>query len=179
MGPAIITTNRLKLRHWRDEDTEPFSQLNKDPEVMRFFPCIQNAEETLAQIGRIKKHFRDYNYGLYAIERIDNGQFIGFTGFTHPNFQSFFTPCVEIGWRLSKENWGRGFATEAAKACLYYGFAELGFKEIYSFTAFVNIPSMNVMQKAGLKMAGEFEHPSLPDGHRLKNHVLYKIASKG
>jgi RimJ/RimL family protein N-acetyltransferase len=176
MSQIIITTPRLKLRHWKDEEAEPFIKMNMDKEVMRFFPSTQTAEETIAQIGRIKQHFTDFGYGLYAVERTDNGQFIGYTGFAHPRFESFFTPCVEIGWRLGKDNWHQGFATEAALACLKYGFDEIGFKEIFSFTAVINKPSENVMERAGLNRVGDFEHPALPDGHILKPHVLYKIA---
>jgi ribosomal-protein-alanine N-acetyltransferase len=109
---------------------------------------------------------------------MDNGQFIGYTGFAHPTFESHFTPCVEIGWRLSKENWNQGFATEAALACLHYGFKKLAFNEIYSFTATINLPSIKVMEKIGMKKQGEFEHPALAEGHKLKTHVLYKIAKE-
>lgn len=176
---AIITTKRLKLRLWGDEDVEAFIKLNEDEEVMRFFPTTQTKEQTLAQIARIKTHFTNHNYGLYALERIDKGEFIGYTGFAHPTFTSYFTPCVEIGWRLSKENWNKGFATEAASACLQHGFSALGFEEIYSFTATINLPSIRVMEKIGLKKQGLFEHPALPEGHKLKTHVLYKITKNG
>ena len=178
MSQIVITTPRLKIRHWKDEDTEPFIKMNKDEEVMRFFPAVQSAKATIALIGRVHEHFNDYGYGPYAVERMDTGQFIGFTGFFHPRFKSHFTPCVEIGWRLDKEHWNQGFATEAAIACLEHGFEILGLDEVYSFTATINLPSIKVMEKAGLKKTGEFEHPDVPDGHRLKTHVLYKIANQ-
>ena len=171
----ILTTPRLILRPWLDEDAEPFAQMNADPEVMRFFPNTQTAEETLALIARVKAHFTKHGYGPFAVERKDNGQFIGFTGLSQPNFKTDFTPCVEVGWRLSKPNWGHGFATEAAIASINYGFTELGLKEIYSFTVPTNLPSINVMKKAGLKYAGQFQHPKVLEGHALKTHVLYKI----
>lgn len=176
MPPIIIHTPRLILRQWKDEDIEPFVKMNMDEDVMRYFPAVHTINETYAQVARIKQQFTYFRYGLYALERIDNGQFIGFTGFAHPRFESHFTPCVEIGWRLSKNNWGQGFATEAAIACIQHGFNHLQFKEILSWTATINKPSINVMEKAGLKNIGEFEHPLLPDGHILKTHVLYKIA---
>ncbi len=175
MSQIIITTPRLILREWKEEDAVPFIKMNMDKEVMRFFPSTQTAEESMVLIARVKAHFADYGYGACAVERKDNGEFIGFTGLTHPRFESYFTPCVEIGWRLSKENWGHGFATEAATACLNHGFTSLGLEEIYSFTTTTNDPSMNVMKKIGMKHVGEFEHPGLPDGHILKTHVLYKI----
>ena len=174
MSQIIITTPRLNLRLWKDEDAEPFIKMNMDKEVMRFFPDTQTAEQTLALLDRVKAHFTTHGYGLWAVERKDNGRFIGFTGLWHPNFKSHFTPCVEIGWRLSKENWGLGFATEAAKACIAYGFTSIGLKEIYSFTSTINHPSINVMKKSGMQFMGEFEHPNVPDGHILKTHVLYK-----
>jgi ribosomal-protein-alanine N-acetyltransferase len=179
MSQVIIETKRLKLRQWKDEDTQSFIKMNGDAEVMRFFPSVQSADETIALIARIQKHFNDYGYGPYAVQRIDTGQFIGFTGFFHPTFKSHFTPCIEIGWRLDKDHWNQGFATDAAIACLQYGFDKLGLNEIYSFTATINLPSINVMEKAGLKKIGQFEHPNVPDGHRLKTHVLYKIANNG
>lgn len=116
-----------------------------------------------------------YGYGFFAVERKDNGEFIGFTGLTHPGFEAEFTPCVEIGWRLSKQNWGQGFATEAAMACLKFGFQELGLNEIYSFTSVHNLRSEQVMKKIGMIKEGYFEHPLMDDGHFLKQHVLYKI----
>ena len=176
MPQTIITTERLKLRHWAEADIEPFIKMNKDPEVMRFFPAAQSDEETRQQLTRIKQHFADHGYGLYAAERSDTGAFIGYIGFAHPRFNSFFTPCVEIGWRLSKENWGLGFATEAARACIQHGFDILHFPEIYSFTATINLPSVNVMKRSGLTYTGKFNHPSLPTGHPLEEHVLYRIA---
>lgn len=175
MQQVIITTSRLKLRRWKDEDEGPFIKMNMDAEVMQYFPAIQTLEQTQALITRIRQHFTDFGYGPYAVERIDNSQFIGFTGFAHPEFESYFTPCIEIGWRLSKNNWGKGFATEAAKACIAHGFKKLGFNEILSFTANINKPSVNVMKKAGMEKMGEFEHPLVPDGHILKPHVVYKI----
>ena len=174
MSNIVITTPRLKLRYWKEEDNQPFIEMNRDAEVMRFFPKLQTEEETLQQIKRIKKHFEEYGYGLYAMERIDDGDFIGFTGFSHPTFKSHFTPCVEIGWRLKADSWGNGFATEAAIACLKYGFTELQLPEIYSFTAAINLPSVNVMKKCGMAYLETFEHPAMTEGDKLKTHVLYK-----
>jgi len=169
----VLTTNRLKLRHWKEKDYEPYINLNNDPQVMEFFPAVLTREETLKQIERIETHFTKHGYGLYAAERLDNKKFIGFIGFSHPQFETSFTPCVEIGWRLSKENWNQGFATEGVTACLNYGFSLLGFDKIYSWTSHLNLPSIAVMRKAGMKHIGEFEHPLIADGHRLKRHVLY------
>ena len=170
-----IHTSRLILRQWRESDHEAYIAMNSDEEVMRYFPALQTREETLAQIERFQKFIDENGYGFFAVERKDTGAFIGFTGLSQPRFESFFTPCVEIGWRLDKAQWGMGFAQEAARACLDLAFERIGLKEVYSFTSLFNIPSMNVMQKIGMVKVGQFEHPNLADGHRLKTHVLYKI----
>src|SRR5579862_6788246 len=116
MTPIQIETSRLILRQWKLSDHEPFIRLNADKEVMEYFPSVLSEEETVAQIGRITAHIEKYGYGLFAVERKDNQQFIGFTGICHVNFECYFTPCIEVGWRLSRENWRQGFATEAARA---------------------------------------------------------------
>jgi len=173
----FIETPRLILRRLCEADYEHLIRLNQDKDVMEFFPSILTEAQTLTQIERINNHFSEYGYGLFAVERNDNGDFIGFTGLTHPTFESSFTPCVEIGWRLSKANWGMGFATEAAKACLEHGFKVIGLKEIYSFTAVLNTRSEQVMKKIGMIKQGEFDHPRMEDGHILRRHVLYKICN--
>jgi RimJ/RimL family protein N-acetyltransferase len=170
-----IHTPRLILRQWQESDHEPYIAMNLDLEVMRYFPALQTREATQTQIERIRTFIDENGYGLLAVERIDTGEFIGFTGLSQPRFESFFTPCVEIGWRLDKAHWGNGFAQEAAKAMLAFGFDQLGLNEIYSFTSGLNLPSINVMKKIGMKEVGQFEHPNVPDGDRLRMHVLYKI----
>jgi RimJ/RimL family protein N-acetyltransferase len=173
----FIETPRLILRNWLPSDDLPYIALNADKEVMEFFPSTKAAEETLEQIQRLKGHIESHGYGFFALERKDNGRFIGFTGLAHPGFEADFTPCVEIGWRLSKENWGFGFATEAAAACLEFGFNNLRLGEIYSFTSVYNSRSEKVMQRIGMVKEGHFDHPMIADGHFLKQHVLYKISS--
>lgn len=171
----LITTERLGLRHWKEDDFPPFAAMNKDEDVMRYYPSILSDEETVAMMERINGHFQTHGFGLFAVEKRDTKEFIGYTGFMIPRFQSFFTPCVEIGWRIKKEEWNKGFATEAATACLHYGFETLGFDKIYSFTSVVNQPSERVMQKTGMKKEGEFGHPNLSTDSPLCRHVLYKI----
>jgi len=174
-GEAFIETQRLILRVWRLSDHEPFVALNADPDVMEFFPSIQTPEVTLAQIERLTAHIAINGFGFFAVERKDNGAFIGFTGLAYPRFEAHFTPCVEIGWRLNKANWNRDFAAEAAKACLEFGFDELKMERIYSFTSVHNQRSENVMKKIGMTQDGFFEHPSIEVGNWLRKHVLYKI----
>jgi RimJ/RimL family protein N-acetyltransferase len=175
MSTIFLETPRLILRSWQQSDEVPFIALNRDAEVMEYFPAVLTAAETVAMIGRMSDHIAQWGYSFFAVERKDNGEFIGFTGLSHPRFESYFTPCVEIGWRLSRANWGQGFATEAAKGCLAFGLEELKLPEIYSFTSVHNIRSQNVMKKIGMDKAGLFEHPMVEDGHFLKQHVLYKI----
>ncbi len=175
MSQIFIETPRLILRKWQDTDLEPYCQLNMDEDVMEFFPSTSTHEDSLAQVERVSTHINQFGYGFFAVERKDNQQFIGFTGLSHPRFEADFTPCVEIGWRLSKANWGQGFATEAAKACLQFGFNIPGIDEIYSFTSVHNKRSEQVMIKIGMEKTGTFEHPLLAQGHILGEHVLYKI----
>lgn len=170
-------TDRLVFRTWKESDTDHFIAMNQDPEVMRYFPNTLTKEATLDFIKRIKTEFLASNYGLYAVEEKLSGEFIGFIGFHQATFQSDFTPCVEIGWRLKKEAWGKGYGTEGAKACLAYGFEVLGLEEVYSFTAKINQPSSNVMEKIGMDYVKSFDHPAVDEDSILKEHVLYKIIS--
>ena len=178
MSFTPIHTPRLILRQWQESDHAPYIAMNMDADVMQYFPSVQTAEETLAQIERFRAFINEKGYGFFAVERKDTSEFIGFTGLAQPRFESFFTPCVEIGWRLAKTHWGQGFAQEAARACLDLGFDKLNLNEIYSFTSILNLPSINVMKKIGMKEAGQFEHPNLKEGDRLKTHTLYKIEKK-
>lgn len=175
MAKIFIETSRLYLREWKASDHEPYIALNADPDVMEFFPSVQTAEESLFQAERIMVHLEKYGFTFFAVERKDNGQFIGFTGLANVGFEADFTPCVEIGWRLSKANWGQGFATEAALACLEFGFDKLGLTEIYSFTSVYNQRSEAVMKRIGMHKVGEFDHPKIEKGHPLERHLLYKF----
>ncbi len=170
----FLETPRLILRDWKDSDSRIFIEMNHDKNVMEFFPSLLTEEETFAMIERIKKFIAENNFGLWAAERKDTKEFIGFVGLSIPRFQADFTPCVEIGWRLAHKHWGYGFATEAANACLDYGFNILKLNEIVSFTSVLNIKSMNVMKKIGMHYVKDFEHPNIEDEDRLKRHVLYR-----
>jgi len=182
--PATLRTERLLLRQWRPEDREPFAALNADPEVMRHFPAPHPRSESdgLAVLNEV--HLARHGWGLWAVEvlpgRDADGQaragagFIGFTGLAAPGFDADFTPCVEVGWRLARQHWGRGYATEAAQAAIDHGFEALGLDEIVSFTFVGNDRSRRVMERLGMHEAFEFDHPRLP-GHRLERHVLYRL----
>jgi RimJ/RimL family protein N-acetyltransferase len=148
---------------------------------MEHFPSTLSREESDARAARVEAHFEEYGYGLWAVEVPGVTPFAGFVGLSIPQFEAHFTPCVEIGWRLAAEFWGRGIATEAARAALTFGFDRLGLNEIVSFTVPANVRSRRVMQRIGMRHdpAGDFDHPAIPAGHRLRRHVLYRIARRG
>lgn len=168
-------SKRLRFRRWIEEDRKSFSILNADEAVMEFFPELLTKEESDLFVDKIEDHFNKYGYGLWAVELIENSRFIGYIGFFNAEFESEFTPCIEIGWRLSKEYWNKGYATEGAKACLNYGFNLLHFESVHSFTAKINTKSINVMEKIGLEKQSEFDHTKVDKNSNLKLHVLYKI----
>ncbi|SDX60876.1 GNAT family N-acetyltransferase [Paenibacillus sp. CF384] len=170
-----LETARLRLRDWEEADLATFAGLNADEEVMRYFPKTLSAAETEAFYNVIVAEFKEFGFGLYAVDVKENNEFIGFIGFHHATFESEFTPCIEIGWRLKKEAWGKGYATEGAKACLAYGFNQLGFRDVYSFTAVINTPSSHVMDKIGMQFIRTFDHPRVDPSSPVHKHVLYHI----
>lgn len=172
---VYIETARLLLRDWKEEDLKPFAKINQDPLVMRYFLNPLTEDESLDFYNRIRDEFKEFGYGLYAIEKKEDGSFIGFAGYHNISFDEDFTPGVEIGWRIRYEDWNKGYVTEAAKACLIYAKDHLPFKTIWSFTSLPNKASERVMQKIGMEKVKEFSHPKVPDGHPLKRHVLYRV----
>ncbi|MGP8251811.1 MAG: GNAT family N-acetyltransferase [Terracidiphilus sp.] len=173
-----IETERLILRMWRREDRVPFARMNSDPAVMEFMPALLTRAESDALADRIEAHFAANGCGVWAAELRETGEFIGFVGLWIPRFEAHFTPCVEIGWRLAAGHWGKGLATEGARAAVGQAFGELGLKKLVSFTAVGNVRSRRVMGKIGMThdAADDFDHPDLPEGHWLRRHVLYRKA---
>jgi RimJ/RimL family protein N-acetyltransferase len=176
--PKSIETERLVLRHWSDDDVAPFAAMNADPAVMEHFPSVKSSEESLKEFQSIQDHFQKRGYGFWAVSEKQGSRFIGFIGLRYIDFDLPFTPAVEIGWRLAKAFWGKGYATEGAMAALKFGFDELLLKEIVSFTAKSNVRSQRVMEKIGMRrdVHGDFQHPKLPKGHPLRSHVLFRIS---
>jgi RimJ/RimL family protein N-acetyltransferase len=173
----LIETERLLLRRWKEEDREPSYRMNSDPRVMEFMPeCLTRAERDQL-FERINEHLRKHGFGLFAAELREERLFIGFIGLAVPSFEAHFTPCVEIGWRLTVDYWGRGLATEGARAVVKYSFGELALDELVSFTVPANIRSCRLMEKIGMtsNAADDFDHPNLPEGHPLRRHVLYRL----
>lgn len=176
---ATLTTPRLRLRPWRAEDRAPFAALNADPAVMEFFPAPLDRVASDAVADRIEAHFVQHGFGLWAVEAPGTAPFIGFVGLSVPRFTTHFTPCVEIAWRLAREHWGCGYASEGARRALAHGFDALALREIVAFTVPANRRSRAVMQRIGMHHDpdGDFDHPGLPQDHWLRHHVLYRMTA--
>ena len=171
----LLTTPRLRLRPWRESDLAPFAAMNADPLVMEHFAAPLSGQESDAYARRMQAAIEERGWGNWALEEIGGEPFVGFAGLSVPSFEAHFTPCTEIGWRLARSAWGRGYATEAARAALAFGFGELGHEEIVSFTALTNRRSMAVMERLGMRRDGEFDHPRISEGCPLRRHVLYRV----
>jgi RimJ/RimL family protein N-acetyltransferase len=176
MGDAELSTPRLVLRQWRDDDFEPFARLNADPAVMRYFPHALSRAHSDELAASIRTLLDEQGWGLWAVEVDGVAPFAGFVGLNRVCFAAPFTPAIEVGWRLDGPYWGRGYATEAARAALEFGFDRLGCQDIVSFTATVNLPSIRVMERLGMARdaADDFDHPAVADGP-LRRHVLYRL----
>lgn len=177
--PAGPSTGRLLLRAWRPEDRAPFAALNASRVVMEHFPSTLTREESDALADRFQRGIEERGWGAWAVERKDDRAFMGFIGLVPVTFDADFAPAVEVGWRLDRPYWGHGYATEGALAALGYAFGTLGLDRVVSFTASTNHRSEAVMVRIGMTRAGEFEHPRLPEGHRLRPHVLYEVRPPG
>ena len=183
-----LRTPRLLLREWREDDKPVYAELNADPEVMAHFPSTLTAVQSDEMVDRMAASWTDRGYGLWAVEVVEGDDaaapigFVGFVGLSSPSWETSFTPCVEVGWRLHRRAWGHGFAPEAARAALAWGFAELDLPndEVVSFTTVANTKSRRVMEKLGMThdAADDFDHPLLPDWHE-RRHVLYRLSRAG
>ena len=149
--------------------------MNANPEVMECFPSTVDEVETANFIQRMQDEYDDHNYCYFAVDLLSSNEFIGFIGLSKKTFEADFTPCVDIGWRIAPTHWGKGYATEGAKASLSYGFDQMALKSIVSMTPKINTKSIAVMKKIGMHFESEFEHPALLNDERLKTCVLYKI----
>jgi RimJ/RimL family protein N-acetyltransferase len=172
-----VRTDRLLLRRWLATDREPFARLNADAEVMRYFPAPLDRAESDALAGRADALFDSHGFGLWALQRLDTGEFLGFTGLAPMPTGIPGAGGVEVGWRLARSAWGNGYATEAAAAALRFGVDTVGLAEVNSITAVVNIRSRRVMERLGMHAAGEYEHPTLPTGSPLRRHVRYLVTA--
>jgi RimJ/RimL family protein N-acetyltransferase len=179
---TIIETPRLLLRNWQEDDRAFFHEINSDPEVMEFFPALRSREESDALMDRIVAMINDDSFGFYALQDKNTGDVVGFTGLMRTDLEPFMPKGVlEIGWRLAKRYWGKGYVTEAALASLAYAFNERGEDEVVSFAVHNNHRSTSVMQRIGMvnDPKRDFDHPKVPDSHpQLKRHVLYTISKQ-
>ena len=177
-SPYLFTSQRLGFRNWNESDLPLMAAINADERVMRYFPAQQTTEQTAAFIARQQAQYRRRGFCYFAVDRVEDGQFIGFIGLSEQHYEADFTPCVDIGWRLHTAYWGNGYATEGAKACLEYGFEWCGLETIYAVCPVVNRASEQVMVRAGMTKLREFLHPLLVQHQYLQNCVLY-MAQKG
>lgn len=169
-------TDRLRLRQWHANDREPFAALNADPKVMEFFPALLSRAESDAIADRCESLIQERGWGFWATELKETGAFIGFVGLHIPSDRLPFSPCVEIGWRLAFDYWGKGLASEAARGALQVAFQSIGLEEIVSFTAVGNRRSRAVMERLGMQESGTFEHPQVPEHSPLRLHSLYRLS---
>lgn len=172
-----LETPRLRLRAWNDADLDPLAELCADPLVMRYFPALLSRDQCAAAMARYRIHFARHGFGIWALERKDNGSFIGFTGLAWSRLQTPFCPAVELAWRLSQDHWGQGLACEAAMAVLGCAFERLQLSEVVAYTAELNERSWQLMRTLGMRheIQGDFAHPALAEGHPLRPHVLYRL----
>ena len=177
MGAIIeFETPRLRLRQWRESDREPLAALSADPVVMEFFPALITREASDASIDAWQLQFARRGWSNWAVEAKEANTFVGFVGLTVPRRLLPCSPCVEIGWRLARAHWGKGFATEAARGALRVGFERIGLPEIVSFTTVLNLRSRAVVERIGMRNANEdFDHPGVPEGNLERLHCLYRM----
>lgn len=176
MTNYIIKTERLGLRNWQTKDIAPAKVMNADKTVMEFFPNIWSHKQTEDFIQRMRKHFRKHEFCYFAVDELKTGRFIGFIGLMHQTYNTPFTPFVDVGWRIISKACGQGYATEGAKACINFAFAEMELKELYAIAPELNKKSQRVMQKLGMSFHTHFEHPKLDLNSPLRKCLAYKIA---
>lgn len=174
----IFTSERLGFRNWDSNDVDTMHDINSDEKVMEFFPSISTKEQTKEFIERMKIQFNKKGFCYFAVDKLDDNEFIGFIGLSEQTYEADFTPCVDIGWRIKRSEWNKGYATEGAKKCLEYASNVLKLESVFSIAPKINVKSEHIMVKIGLKKQYEFEHALLANNNRLKNCVLYKTDIK-
>jgi len=171
----IFKSERLGFRNWSKKDLTQFSEINADSSVMEYFPKLLAVNETSEFIDRLQQHFEKFGYNYFATEILKTGEFIGFIGLAYQDYETDFTPATDIGWRLKKSSWGKGYATEGAKKCLEFGFNKLNLSRIISTCTLNNSKSENVMRKIGMKKIGVFKHPKLKEYPAYEKCICYEI----
>ena len=176
-----LETDRLVLREWRDADKRLWADIIGDPHVRRFYPRLGTYADAEAAIERARQCQREHGFSLMAVDCKKDGAFIGMIGMV-PFDEALrnhvpTAPRVEIGWQLSKDYWGQGYAPEGARAVLDYAWNTIKLEEVVAITSWHNKPSQRVMEKIGMTRdpLGDFDHPGIPEAHKLRLHVLYRI----
>lgn len=172
-----LTTQRLILRPWCSEDLKPFIEMNRHPEVMRFFPTTISEEASAKAVDRFGEQFQEQGFCYFAAESRDSGQFLGFIGLMPIHYDMPSCAEVDLGWRLIPSAWGQGLATEGARACIHYAFDKLQIPRLAAVAPQLNKPSIGVMEKLGMRKGGQFEHPAIPADSPLNPCVYYEITS--
>ncbi len=171
----LFTTERLGFRNWSLDDLNSFAQLNADISVMEHFPNTLNIEESKDFMIRLQKHYTSFGYTYFATDLKETGEFIGFIGLKYQDFESDFTPNVDIGWRLKKSAWKKGYATEGAKKCLDLAFNQFNLDTVIATCTIQNVSSQKVMQKIGMQKKATFKHPKLKNFPEKQTCLLYEI----
>ena len=175
MKDYIFTSKRLGFRSWEEADIPQLAEINADKEVMEFFPATHSEKETREFIQKMQVQYEQKGFCYFAVDKLENSELIGFIGLSEQNFSSSFTPCIDIGWRLKKNEWKKGYASEGAKACLNFAFSQLSIERVFSIAPVVNTRSQAVMKKIGMRQVMIFNHPKLLNDRRLEKCVLYEI----
>ena len=175
MNTYIFTSEKLGFRNWKADDVDLLFKLNSNQEVMRYFPSAQTKEQCADFIGRMQNQFEKNKFCYFAVDLLETEEFIGFIGISEQTYEIDFNPSVDIGWRVLPEYWGKGYATEGARACLRYGFETIQLEKIVSVAPSINIPSITVMKKIGMEKVKTFNHPLLTDYPKIEECVLFEI----
>jgi len=171
----IFTSQRLGFRFWKTDDLDHFSEMNADPEVMQHFPKVLTLDESKEFLDRLMAHQEKHGYCYYAVELKESGEWLGFIGMAYQTFESDFTPCTDIGWRLKRSAWGHGYATEGAECCKIFAFRTLKLTKLIATCTTTNFSSENVMKKIGMTKSADFKHPNLTGFPELQDCFCYEI----
>jgi ribosomal-protein-alanine N-acetyltransferase len=172
-----LLTPRLILRSWTDSDRQPFAEMSEDADVMEHLRPLATRDACNAWIDVQINHQFSHGFCLWALESRASGIFMGTVGLLHVGFAAHFTPAVEVGWRLALPFWGQGFAVEAARAALQFGFEEIRLTEVVAHASIRNGRSRRVMARLGMSYDGaeDFDHPRIPESNPLRRQVLYRL----
>lgn len=172
----LFTSERLGFRAWEESDLDAMAAICADERVMEFFPKPLSRADTKGFIEKMQEQQAAYGHCYFAVELLERDGLIGFVGLAYQTYEAPFTPGVDIGWRLAQSAWGHGYATEGAKRCLVFAKEELKLNKMYAVASKTNLNSINVMEKIGMRLELEFNHPALHADSGLNPCVLYKCS---